>query len=240
MLIVVAIAGLVIVVYFVFKNRTNNLQDTVERDSMPDEQNSLGINIGLWENDEALRIAHYLFGIYQTSSRSEAEYHYRSRLEVISRHLFDLKEHVGNEHIKKSKKYVAIISEYNRVADQYKRRKDKLLADSKSISPSSDMRHCPSCLEDIGKEVARVRMCPKCGEKILIFRSIPDNWFLVNESQNTKLKEMWSAVANYQVPNILDAFCYSEKVAAELERMIDKHVKEEEKKKKAKNLTIDY
>lgn len=184
-------------------------------------------------------VAYTMFDVYILLSGSDKVFYRGSVMEPITKRLLDLKEYLGGEHIKKSAKYEDIIGEYNKVASEYKHNQSKLVSDTLAKSTSPDLQHCPSCSQDIGKEVSRARKCPKCGEKILIFRDIPDTRFLVNEKQNTELDAMWKAAATYKLPNVLEAFELGDHASQKLAKFIDDHKKSEDIAAKARELEID-
>ncbi|MCB5234064.1 MAG: hypothetical protein LHW60_02290 [Candidatus Cloacimonetes bacterium] len=231
----------VVVYFFKKKNSRSSLKEQNKRKtSTSNVSATVRIDNDAYSTDNSSSVAYNLYNIYTITKGYGPYYTGESALEAITRDLLEIRKYLDKKYIFKSDEYDAIISKYNQVANHYKYSKKRLLEDIMALSTSPDMQHCPSCLEDIGKEVTRARMCPKCKEKIIIFRDIPEMRFLVNETQLAKISEMWKSVELFEIPNLLLAFEYSKVVRDKLLILINDFEEQEKLRKEAKNLTIDF
>lgn len=158
--------------------------------------------------------------LYQSLNRDREQYTSSMfyLLRNITRNVIELDQLVDKGVIQHSNSYNTLITEYNSVTDQYKLLVAELRQAARDRSKSSDVSHCPSCGEDIGKEVTRSRNCPKCKQRIILYRIDDRSSVLINRDIEQIITSITKKISDLTIPNLVEAYAYPDDVGDELEK----------------------
>lgn len=159
-------------------------------------------------------------------------------LRNVSREILSLKEHIDNGILSKTEEYDDIMRRYNNAVMLYKEKANEVLTIAESNKRAGDLRHCPSCSVDIGKEVTRSRNCPACKNRILLYRVSADKCVLLSREDELLVSAAEKACNDIVYPDLLSAYTLEGDMLREYRNLVAIEEQRENIESKASNLII--
>jgi hypothetical protein len=141
-------------------------------------------------------------------------------LRNISREILSLKEHVNSGILSKSEEYEVIMGKYNSAVTLYNEKANHVVSIAEAGNRTGDLRHCPTCSTDIGKEVSRSRNCPTCKNRIIFYRLNPDKCVLLTREDEELVIAAVKACNDVIYPDVMNAYVVKGEMLSELNKRI--------------------